>query len=246
MSFFVNDMFSLKLYNSFSLAAGVQIKKCLKLEHNAAQNRVKFEILSLKTKKNWKYFWICAILPPYWCLVCSVLYFFENVFLKPPNYHDHENKPTLSPSTMTFILHAWVFYQLLMIRTDDNTIETVVDVLSTHQPAPMRTKSTSSFGSGFPFAVFSSAIFLKWGWILPAVERFLIKTDKKCTAPSELTLTLQKGLPTARKYSRQGVFTMTCAGSRAWNTGASFDDWKQVDPIKDFGALLTRDEKVMF
>ena len=82
--------------------------------------------------------------------------------------------------------------------------------------------------------------------ILPAVERFLFKTDKKCTAPSELTVTLQKGLSTARKYSRQGVFTMTCAGSRAWNTGASFDIWKQVDTIKHFGALVTRDEKVMF
>ena len=46
--------------------------------------------------------------------------------------------------------------------------------------------------------------------------------------------------------SRQGVFTMTCAGSRAWNTGASFDIWEQVDTIEDFGALLTRDEKVMF
>ena len=46
--------------------------------------------------------------------------------------------------------------------------------------------------------------------------------------------------------SRQGVFTMTCAGSCAGKTGASFHIWKKNDTIKDFGALLIRDEKVMF
>ena len=133
-----------------------------------------------------------------------------------------------------------------LIRTDNNTIETVVDVLSTHQPAPMRTKSTSSFGNGFPFAVFSSAIFLKWDWTLPAVERFLFKTDKKCTAPSELTLTLQKGLSTARKFQAGCVhYDLRWVLCRKDRSFVSYLE-KKVDTIKDFGALLIRDEKVMF
>ena len=150
---------------------------------------------------------LCNLTPRLMLGVFRSLFFFENVFLKPPNDNDHQIKPTLSRSlailrsTMSFIhcmLESIINCPLIWSR--DNTIETVVDVLSTHQPAPMRTKSTSSFGNGFPFAVFSSAIFLKWDWTLPAVERFLFKTDKKCTAPSQLTLTLQKGLSTARKF----------------------------------------------
>ena len=153
---------------------------------------------------------------------------------------------------MTFILHAWVFYQLQMIRTDDNTIETVVDVLSTHQPAPMRTKSTSSFGNGFPFAVFSSAIFLKWDWTLSAVERFLFKTDKKCTAPSQLTVTLQKGLSTARKFPAGCVHYdlrwVPCMKHRSfvWYLGASWHNrglWRSFDSRWESNVLKKRNQK---
>ena len=225
MSSFVNDKFSLKLCKSFSLAAWVQIKRWLELEHKAAQHRVKLGILGLivKIKKSKILLDLCnltPIIPPdAWCVPFSIFLktcFWNHRMIMIIRISQH------CPGSWQFWDPKWVSYiaclsllsivhwsglatirlKLLLMscpptnllrwgRSPPPLLEMAFLLQFSHRPSFWNEIEHCQLLSGFSSRLTKSVLLhLNWPWLYKKVFQL-------------------------HASSRQGVFTMTCAGSRA-------------------------------
>ena len=231
----VNDKFSLKLCKSFSLAAWVQIKILLELEHKAAQHRVKLEILRLiaKIKKSKILLDLCNLTPRLMLGVFRSLFFLKTCFWNhrmimiirisqhcpgPWQFWDPQWVSYIACLSLLSIVHwsglATIRLKLLLMscpptnllrwgRSPPPLLEMAFLLQFFHRPSFWNEIEHCQLLSGFSSRLTKSVLLhLNWPWLYKKVFQL-------------------------HASSRQGVFTMTCAGSCAWNTGASFHIWKK-------------------